>query len=58
MQFLIVVLHYKNVAFSANEKRRKLQNRTEKISRTRYKKFDIVLQKFETKNENVVRCIC
>ena len=49
MQFLIVVLHYKNVAFSANEKRRKLQNRTEKISRTRYKKFDIVLQKFETK---------
>ena len=58
MQFLIVVLHYKNVAFSANEKRRKLQNRTEKISRTRYKKFDIVLQKFETKNKNVVRCTC
>ena len=50
MQFLIAVLGYKNVAFSANEKEKvKEQNRREKISRTRYKKFDMLVQKFGTK---------
>ena len=46
MQFLIDVLGNKNVAFSANEKEKVTkQNRTKKISRTSYKKFDMLVQK-------------